>query len=494
VKRLLGILMLFVGCGADRMRPVDEVLQVSRALNDFAPEVGKNVRFLSLATIPDEEKPIAAAVASFALNSLGDAGYIKRPEWVPGTNLVAFNLRDYANSEATYKVAWETWERMAGAEPYFHVQQQVAEEVESKDAKGKAVVSTEVKTVTIDAPWIDADLTKHVRETSASIGPVMRLEYWLSQVMQPPHYYTLAGVPQTEEEFLKLLGIDAAEVRSLGRDKGANVVSKVAFGRSRRVSSYVGPYGALWVTKDVFATREKRDAIRQPLNTSRNPTTGELVKLFEYDAGEFIASKANGLHLFALYDAQHQRQDAVPLGGPGKSIARDTSEDHPGFDGVVVPGLSCIRCHTESGLRPIDDVQSTLPGIAALPDAQAILSFYNPPQLQLRLKQARENYALAVSEACDLSSEQVAAGLGSLVRTQLYELVTDERAAQECGCDLGVFIRAAELTSDPYAQLLAQGKAVHREAWEATFPLVMQEVMRPAEEPAPEVEHATDQP
>ena len=488
MRRMLALLMLFVGCGADRMRPVDEVRQVALALRDFDPELAKNMRFLSLATVPDEEKPIAAGVASFVLNSLGDAGYISRPEWVPGTSLIAFNLRNYTASEETYKTHWETWERLAEAEPYFHIRTQIAEEVKSKDDKGKAVVETQTKTVVLDAPWIPAELAKQVREASASIGPVMRLEHWLCEVMRPPHYYTLAGVPQTEEEFLKLLGIDAAAVRKLNRDRGANVISKVAFGRSRRVSNYQGPFGALWVTKDNAVMFDKRDAIRQPLNIAYNPETDAVVKLFEFDAGEFIAAKANGLHLFALYDAAHQRQDAVPLGGPGKSIARDTSEDHPGFDGVVIPGLSCVRCHTENGIRPIDDVQATLPGLAALPDAQAILSFYNPPQLQLRVKQAREQYALAVSQACDLTSEQVAEGLGKLVRTQLYELVTPERAAQECGADLGAFIETAKNVGDPYATLLVQGHAVHREAWNVSFAVVM---------PAfnmPEVQDGTEQP
>lgn len=473
MKRLVGLLMLLVGCGADRMRPVDEVRQVSVALRDYAPEAAKNMRFLSLATVPDEEKPLAAGIASFVLNSLGDSGYIARPQWVPGTSLIAFNLRDYTASEETYKTHWETWEKLAGAEPYFHVQQDIAEEIKTKDDKGKAVVDTKVRTVTVDAPWLPEALCKEVREASASIGPVMRLEHWLSQVMVPPTYYTLAGVPETEVAFLELLGIDAADVRARNRDRGANVISKVALGHTRRISSYAGPWGALFVTKDSFKTFGKNDAIRQPLNRSLNPTTNEVVKLFEFDAGEFIAAKANGLHLFALYNAAGARQDAVPLGGPGKSIARDTSEDHPNFDAVIVPGLSCVRCHRESGLRPIEDMQSTLPGLAALPDAQALLSFYNQPQLQLRLKQAREQYALAVAQACDLSSEQVAEGLGNLVRVHLYDLVTAERAAQECGAELGAFLETAKQVSDPYAILLWQGRAVHREAWTGSFPSVM---------------------
>ena len=473
MKRLVGLLMLLVGCGADRMRPVDEVRQVSVALRDYAPEAAKNMRFLSLATIPDEEKPLAAGIASFVLNSLGDSGYIARPQWVPGTSLIAFNLRDYTASEETYKTHWETWEKLAGAEPYYHVQQDIAEEVKSKDDKGKAVVETKVRTVTVDAPWIPEQLCKEVREASASIGPVMRLEHWLSQVMLPPHYYTLAGVPQTEAEFLKLLGIDPAAVRKLNGEKGANVISKVAFGRPRRVSSFVGPLGSLFVTKDNPVARDKTDAIRQPLNFAVNPQSGELVRLFDFAAGEFIAAKANGLHLFALYDSKGNRQDAVPLGGPGVSIARDTSEDSPGHDGVVVPAASCVRCHRENGLRDLEDVQSKLPGLAALPDAQAIQSFYNPPILQLRLKQSREQYAVALQQACDLSSEQVADGLASLLRRHLYDLVTTERAAQECGYEFGAFVEAVKQLPDPFGQLLATGRSVHRESWEPTFQAFM---------------------
>ena len=471
MRRFLCVLMLFVGCGAG-LRPDQELEQARAALTALPVEQAKNMRFLSLATIPEEERALAAGIASFALNSLGDSGYVARPEWIPGTDLLAFNLRNYTASEETYKTHWQTWETLAEIEPFFHVRTQVAVPPK-KDAKGKETVAAEIKDVTIDAPWLPEALAKEVRETSASIGPVMRLEWWLAKVMQPPHYYALAGVPATELEFLKVLGIDPAEVRKLGADKGANVISRIAFGHPRRVSSYIGPLGTLFVTKDVFVANGKRDAIRQPLNTATNPQSGELVRLFEFDASEYIAAKANGLHLFALYDSAGNRQDAVPLGGPGKSIARDTSEDHPGFDGVVVPGLSCVRCHREQGMRDLNDVQSTLFGLASLQDAQAIRSFYNPPLLQMRLKQAREQYGVALQAATDLSSEQVADGLGKLARVQLYDLVTPERAAVECGVPVEEFSQVIRGIPDPYCQLLSQGLAIHRECWEPTFAVVM---------------------
>lgn len=473
MRRLLGILMLFVGCGADRMRPEQEIAAAVESVGFLDAEEAKNTRFISFATIDDEDKALAAGVVSFVLNSLGDSGYISRPEWVPGAPLVRFHLRQFTASEDAYKNHWQTWEDLAAVEPYYHVRTRVAVETTEKDDKGKPIKKVETKDVTVDAPWIPAELATQLREQTASIGPVLRAEWWVSQVMRPPHYYTLTGVPATEVEFLKFVGVDAIEVRRLNAEHGANVISKVAFGHTRRIQSFTGILGWLWVTKDVFVMGDKTDAIRQPLTKAINPETGQEAELYLDDAGEFIASKANGLHVFALYNAQGERQDAVPLGGPGKSIARDTSEDSPGFDGVIIPGLSCVRCHTENGLRDIDDVQASLPGLAALPDAQALLSFYNPPIVQLRLRQARDQYATALRQATDLNSEQVANGLAKLVRTQLYDLVTPERAAQECGLELKAFLEVAKQTADPYGILLSQGRAIHREAWEPTFSVMM---------------------
>lgn len=442
-------------------------LEMQEALSSVKalPEAERaNTRFLSLVTIPKEQRQIAAGVASFVLNSLSDAGAISRPQFATG-NLLRFNLRQYSATEEHYKNSWQAWEDLAAVDTVFHQQTQVA--TESK-VKGK-VIEPQIRTVTIDAPWLNKDACEELRTVTASIGPILRLEQWLAAVTVPPVYYTMAGVPDTKEKFLASIGLDITTVGKLDTDKGANVVSKVALGRMRRIASYIGPAGHVWETRDVIVVDGARDALRQPLTKTLNPTTQQPAILFKFDAGEWIATRPNGMHVFALFNAEGARQDAVPLAGKGKSIARDFSETHSGFDGVIQPMLSCVRCHTESGLRPLNDVQATLPGIATLPDAQELLSFYNPPQVQLRIKQAREQYDVAVAQACELNAQQVAENLAALVRAYDYDLVTPERAALELGVPLIVLRELLVASSDPYLILLSQGVSIHRDAWRVSY-------------------------
>lgn len=462
-------LLLIGSCNAKgQSLELEEALSSVRTLPQ---EERSNTRFLSLTTFAPEDRAEAAAAASFVLNSLSDSGAISRPQWATGT-LLRFNLRQFTGTEERYKAHWQAWEDLAAVDYVFHMQTQVAEPIapiKSKKGAAAPVAEPVIRTVTVDAPWLDAKICQELRTETASIGPVLRLEQWLSAVAVPPFYYRMSGAPETEQAFLAALGIDQKVIAALDADKGANVVSQVALGRVRRVVSLTGPLGDTWMTKDVFVSRAERDAVRQPLTVSVNPTTGKAATLFTYDAGEWIAAQANGLHRFALYDRDGKRQDAVPLGGPGKSIARDYSEQHPGFDGVVVPMLSCVRCHVEDGLRPIPDIQATLPGVASYKDAQELLSFYNPPQLQLRLKQGRERYATAVAQACDLNAQQVAEALAKIVRSHDYALVTIERAGLELGVSPVILREAFAVSSDPYHALLSQGQPIHRDNWRDSY-------------------------
>jgi hypothetical protein len=467
---IMSAVVLALSIGSCQKSPGGELEEALSSVRTLPAEERTNTRFLSLETFAPEDRGDAASVASFVLNSLSNSGAISRPQWATGT-LLRFNLRQFSGTEERYKAHWQAWEDMAAVDYVFHMQTQVAEKPAplKGDKKGNVVAEPVVRTVTLDAPWLDAKVCQELRTETASIGPVIRLEQWIAAVTVPPFYYRMAGIPETEKEFLLGLGIDQKVIATLDADKGANVISQVALGRVRRVVSLTGPHGDAWQTKDVTVSRGDRDAVRQPLTRSVNPTTGQAVTLFTYDAGEWIASQANGLHQFALYDREGKRQDAVPLGGPGKSIARDYSEQHPGFDGVVVPMLSCVRCHTEDGLRPLPDIQATLPGVAGLKDAQELLSFYNPPQVQLRLKQGRERYSLAVQQACDLNAQQVADALAKIVRTHDYALVTIERAALELGVPPVVAQEAFSVSTDPHLILMSQGHAVHRDNWRDSY-------------------------
>ncbi len=147
----------------------------------------------------------------------------------------------------------------------------------------------------------------------------------------------------------------------------------------------------------------------------------------------------NGLWRTALFNAAGRRQDSVP-----DKVAKDTSD--PAGDGIVVPLVSCIRCHRESGLRPFADDQTRL--FAGRVDlysydpnlVQRAAEFYDEPRLQRQMQFDRQTYADAVARATGgMQSEQLADSLAEIVRRHAYLPVTLEQAAQEVGLESAAF-------------------------------------------------------
>ncbi|MGC3972370.1 MAG: hypothetical protein QM775_35020 [Pirellulales bacterium] len=226
-------------------------------------------------------------------------------------------------------------------------------------------------------------------------------------------------MPQTEDEFFTSLGLDVATIGNLRADAGANLIRSLVTFKPRRVVRRQGPLGGAWHTYDTAATTPERDPLRHPFN-------------FTYDAGEHIAAKRNGLHVYALFDAAGKRQAAVP-----DVIAKDTSDPHGA--GIVVPPLSCVRCHVEDGLRPTANDQrrllaASIEAFTEQPDdAQRLAAFYFA-DLEKQLRRDREDYAEAVHTATGgLSAAATAAALSALVRDYRDRLVDAARAAAELG-------------------------------------------------------------
>ncbi|MEZ6069385.1 MAG: hypothetical protein R3C10_03730 [Pirellulales bacterium] len=169
-----------------------------------------------------------------------------------------------------------------------------------------------------------------------------------------------------------------------------------------------------------------------------------------------------------LYDAEGRRQDAVP-----PDVARDASE--PLGDGQVVPMISCVRCHEESGLRPFTNDQRTLlrGGVELFTvqpeDAERLASFYDR-DLGKQLQRDREDYDEAVAKlTAVLEPSEVAPALAALFRRYAYELVSLERAADELGVTVGEAARSLRASHDPLLLALVEGLSVQREQWEASF-------------------------
>ena len=263
--------------------------------------------------------------------------------------------------------------------------------------------------MTIDGGWVGLAEAVKLRALTESAGAILRADDFIARSTVPPAYYAFAGIPPTEADFLKSLGVDADTIERLRANAGANLVISGVTQKPRRMIWSQGPLGGVYETLDVQQVDANRDPIRRPLSVD-----GANLK---FDAGEWFAAAPNGLWRTALYDAKGNRQDSVP-----DKIAKDTSD--PLADGIVVPMISCIRCHVESGLRPFRDDQSRLlsTGRVDLRSSdptlvQRIAEFYDEPRLQRQMDFDRQTYDLAVARATDgMKPEELAAALARTVR------------------------------------------------------------------------------
>ena len=336
---------------------------------------------------------------------------------------------------------------MAGEDPYFHLKTQVLDPG-----------SRQVKTVYTDGGWLDLAEAAELRASTQSGGAILRADYFLARATTTARggfYYQLAGVAEREADFYRQLGLDVATIGRLEADIGANIIRSGVTNKVRRVARRQGPLGGAWITYDVEQSTAERDPLRNPF-------------AFEFDASEHIAAKANGLHLFALYNRQGVRQDSVP-----DRIAKDSSDPHG--EGIIVPLVSCVRCHVEDGLRPfVNDQERLLANRVDLHterarDAQRLASFYSA-NLEKHRRRDGDDYAEAVAKATGgLQPAEAAAALAELYRRYVDDLVTPEIAARELGLRVEDLPRLLAASDDPVVLALCEGLSVQRQQWEAAF-------------------------
>lgn len=427
-------------CG---VTPAAEVRVAVLDLAERVPAVERpGTRYVSLYAIAPQKRREAAAVVSFLLNSVARADTIALPVQVAGSQgrLLRFSLD-------RLKIDRRAWEALAGEDPYFRLRTQV---IDPQTGEPRSVIT--------DGGWVGLAQAAELRAMSESAGALVRADYFIARAATTAdggHYYSLAGIPPREQDFFALLGIDAVATGKLHADQGANLIrSRVTF-KMRRVVRRQGPLGAAWHTYDVERSTPERDPIRNPFG-------------FTYDAGEHIATKRNGLHLFALYDNKGRRQDSVP-----DKIAKDTADPHGA--GVIVSLLSCVRCHSESGLRPVsNDQRRLLAGRVDLlteraEDAERLASFYDR-DLNKHLARDREDYAAAVATATGgLTVERLAAAFGDQFAAYVDALVTPAQAARELGVAEADLAHSLSGADDPVILALCTGLAVQRQQWEAAF-------------------------
>src|SRR5437764_360800 len=89
--------------------------------------------------------------------------------------------------------------------------------------------------VTVDGDWLPADDMAKLRAYSTSAGAILRADDFVARATVSPRYYEFAGVPATEGEFLKSLGVDAATIDRLRGNAGANLLISGVTQKPRRI-------------------------------------------------------------------------------------------------------------------------------------------------------------------------------------------------------------------------------------------------------------------
>jgi hypothetical protein len=417
--------------------------ELAAAVDDLsrnvAPHAWRTTRYLSFYNVPEKERGAQQSVFAYVLNSVSRAATLVLPHVVERDSkaLVRIDLDDY-------KLPAETWEALvADREPYWHITTDVLD----PRTKKKPTVYT-------DGGWVGLDAARRLRAMTKSGGAIVRGDWFIAKATAPPHYYRLAGIGATLAEWQKLVGVDAKTVIALRANRGANLFYSGVTRQPRRISRWQGPAGGVWQTYDTFGDDPAKDPIRNPTFSG------------SYDASEHIAAKANGLHLFGLFDAKGARQDSVP-----DRLAKDDTDPHG--DGVLVPMVSCVRCHVEDGLRPfVDDQQRLHEGgaklLAADKDTADILSaFYDSAKLENLATRDREDYSAAVAQVTGgMTVKQLVAALADVYGGYQNGLVDADAARRALG---GRDLRPLAASRDPVLLALVAGIRVQRKQWEASF-------------------------
>lgn len=321
--------------------PQEAIAAAVADVQKLPPAVAQQTRYLSIANIPADQRDSAKRVLAFVANSLSRESELVSPRQVT-PDLLAVQLFDYG---------WDakTWDKLADADPYFHVRVEI-DELQAwgyHDAAGRWVQTRTEKTgrkvkKTASAPWLDAGQVAYLVGVTQSQAPVLRADWWAVQVLAQEdrvvgYYDFLFGFGQgkKKEDFDKFVGLDVKAAQRLRKEVAAIVpVSTVAL-HNRQIFRFQTITGTYWETRDAKQSTDKSNAIRL-LNGD-----------FQPQAFEVYGSLPNGLFAFYLADDKGNRANTAP-----DFIASDGKAS--GTDRRVHAGISCVRCHLP-GIQPIND-------------------------------------------------------------------------------------------------------------------------------------------
>lgn len=334
-----------------------------------------DIRYLSIANIPAEQRKAHAETIAFLLNSLSRERDIAQPVLINNA-VLRIRMSDYGWSH-------EAFDQMGDKEPY-HFEKLLASKVRinqtvkrvvkiwpgGKVANGEywpagtqyyanenVVDHTqqrehEAKKIGI-ASWLDPESAAYLVKRLQTRTPILRGDWFLANASLPPYYHDLLGLKTLDD--VKELALFDKRADDYTQIKATVVISggqarKVA--RNNRILKRIntaqgrpGMQGAWWQTQDFKSSVDERNVIHNFMTEKS-------------DGSEIIFTLPNGLQGYFLVDGKGKRVDEVPI-----DIAVDTLAQ----DGRVRNGRSCIWCHSQ-GIQPFQSSFKQLVNAEALTD------------------------------------------------------------------------------------------------------------------------------
>jgi hypothetical protein len=271
-----------------------------------------------------------------------------------GADLYRFDTRDVGWDDSKHTRSQRAaYERLAEADPYFHVQLTTTTEETERYGKQRADGSwydvedrktgkKTTKTQAASAPHLPTvEITYAIQQTQSQC-PILRADWWQwytsIQANRKAGYYDFLGV-KNRDDFFELVGADLKSVARKKREVAA-IVRKNSSGIAQNGRQLFREDGGVWFTKDVFDESKGR---KNEINA--------LDKDFDHDVERHLALLPNDIIGMLLCDKNGVRQDSAP-----DKVGPDSSAT--GNDGRIHVGL-CLRCHRGNFL-PIKDFARVL--------------------------------------------------------------------------------------------------------------------------------------
>ncbi|MBL8853867.1 MAG: hypothetical protein JNK57_07830 [Planctomycetaceae bacterium] len=346
VLRLVGLVL--AGCGlavgsvsfghADEDARVPEMPTVRTFLDDYQnirdfllaaePESRAYYRFLTLSPMASpsfhfsEQSFYHIAVAKL-LNSLSWETKLICPEIVPGSAgfVLAIDLRELRWT------AGNQWLEILSQYPYGLKFEHASDQTLRQAA---------------------AD----VQELSQAEMPLLRADWFIYALSQPPLYPQLLQLPLELTDLEQRLGIQIEENITRGEIARAGFSQSSMSPQNRLIERHEGKYGAVWIGYEFLPRRGKGDLVRFPLGprSDNNPFNRHA---FQADGQSILFQLPNGLFGYYLVDQHGRRVDHVSN--------TNLAYDRTAISGTptMVTGLSCLHCHhqgLQTGFR--DEVRA----------------------------------------------------------------------------------------------------------------------------------------